>query len=70
MRVKATKTGFYNDSLRDPGDEFEVPDGLKGSWFVPVAEFKTLPTKAEEKEPNTLSQMGKQRAKGPTEGRG
>ena len=35
MRVIATKVGFF-DYLRRAGEEFEVPDGTKGSWFKPV----------------------------------
>jgi hypothetical protein len=35
MRVIATKLGF-SEYLRQPGDEFEVPDGVKGSWFKPL----------------------------------
>ena len=35
MQVIAIKTGFYT-SLRAPGDEFEVPDDARGSWFHPV----------------------------------
>jgi hypothetical protein len=35
MRVIATKVGFF-DYLRQVGEEFEVPDGTKGSWFKPV----------------------------------
>ena len=35
MRVIATKPGFF-DYLRQEGDEFEVPEGTKGSWFKPV----------------------------------
>lgn len=36
MEVRATKAGFY-EALRQPGDVFHVPDGLRASWFVPVA---------------------------------
>ena len=36
MLVKATAKGYLG-SLREAGDEFEVPDGTKGSWFAPVA---------------------------------
>jgi hypothetical protein len=36
MRVIATAKGYFG-GLREPGDEFEVPDGAKGSWFAPVA---------------------------------
>ncbi|HHV49080.1 MAG: hypothetical protein ACK4UX_02630 [Thiobacillus sp.] len=35
MKVIATKLGYFG-KLREPGDEFEVPDGTKGSWFQPV----------------------------------
>ena len=35
MKVIATKQGYFG-KLRQPGDEFEVPDGTKGSWFQPV----------------------------------
>ena len=45
MKVIATKLGYFG-KLREPGDEFEVPDGTKGSWFEPVK-----PT-AEGKKPN------------------
>ena len=36
MLVKATAKGYLG-SLREKGDEFEVPDGTKGSWFKPVS---------------------------------
>lgn len=35
MKVIATKLGYFG-KLREPDDEFEVPDGTKGSWFQPV----------------------------------
>ena len=35
MKVIATKAGYFG-KLRAPGDEFEVPEGAKGSWFKPV----------------------------------
>ena len=35
MKVIATKLGYFG-KLRQPGDEFDVPDGTKGSWFQPV----------------------------------
>ena len=35
MKVVATAMGF-DGQLRQIGDEFEVPDGTKGSWFQPV----------------------------------
>ena len=35
MKVIATQAGYFG-KLRQPGDEFDVPDGTKGSWFEPV----------------------------------
>jgi len=35
MKVIATKQGYFG-KLRQPGDEFEVPKGTKGSWFSPA----------------------------------
>lgn len=36
MRVVAHSIGYFG-AIRNAGDEFEVPDGAKGSWFAPVA---------------------------------
>ena len=36
MKVKATKRGWNNVILIEPGMVFDVPDGVKGSWFEPV----------------------------------
>lgn len=35
MRVVATKVGYFGQ-LREVGEEFEVPEGTKGSWLEPV----------------------------------
>ena len=35
MKVIALKQGYFG-KLREPGDKFEVPDGIKASWFEPV----------------------------------
>lgn len=35
MKVIAKQRGFFG-KLREPGDEFEVPDGTKCEWFVAV----------------------------------
>lgn len=35
MKVVATAKGFLG-KLRDIGEEFDAPEGLKASWFVPV----------------------------------
>lgn len=36
MKVRAIKPGYYGDDLKQPGDVFEVKDGAKAKWFVPV----------------------------------
>lgn len=36
MRVRATARGYYGNQIREPGKVFDVADGAKGSWFVPV----------------------------------
>lgn len=35
MKVRALRTGFFGGRRR-PGAVFDVPDGERGSWFVPV----------------------------------
>jgi hypothetical protein len=35
-------------ALRSPGDEFEVPDGTKGSWFKPLADEAAQEPKAKQ----------------------
>lgn len=35
MLVRAIAKGHYK-SLREIGDEFDIPQGMTGSWFVPV----------------------------------
>jgi hypothetical protein len=59
MRAKAISVGFISGSLVQPGQEFEVPDGAKGSWFVPVNEFKAAPKPKQKVQPQTLSEMAK-----------
>ena len=36
MKVKALDRG-YHGALREPGDEFDVPEGSKATWFEPTA---------------------------------
>lgn len=40
MKVIATATGFDGKKVRNAGDEFEMPDKSKASWFVPVESEK------------------------------
>lgn len=61
MKVIAITAAFYNGSRVRPGAEVEVPDNLKGSWFVKAdaAEAKAAKaTRAKPKdEPKALSQL-------------
>ena len=49
MRVRAIETGFDNLAIRNPGDEFDMPDGSEAAWFEPV-EVETK-KKAKKEEP-------------------
>lgn len=67
MKVKAIETGFFNGSLVEPGQEFEVPEGTKGKWFVPTGEYKPAPKAKQKAQPQTLSEMGKALPSVPTD---
>lgn len=37
MRVRAIERGFDNLCIREPGEEFDMPEGTKPApWFEPV----------------------------------
>jgi len=61
MLVVAKASGFYDGKRRRVGEFFEVKQGLKGSWFDPVASAKSAPAKGkvEEKQPETFSELNK-----------
>ena len=62
MKVKALQHGFFGGARIRAGQEFEVPAGAKGSWFVAVEGYKA-PAKAKGKaQPQTLSEMAKEPA--------
>lgn len=47
MRVIAIAQGYGGKDkhvLREPGEKFEVPDGVKGSWYEPVDEPDQAPS--------------------------
>lgn len=66
MKVKALELGFFDGSRIRAGQVFEVPDGTKGSWFVPVDSVKAIdapkPAKGKGKkgEAQTLSEAANQ----------
>ena len=43
IRVIATETGFDNLCIRNPGDEFNMPENVKGKWFHPVGAAPQAP---------------------------
>ncbi len=45
MRVIAKKTGFDGRKIRQPGEEFDMPEGSKGSWFVPAQKVESKKVK-------------------------
>lgn len=65
MKVVATKTAFYNGRRVRVGDELDIPQGVKGSWFVPTGsiEAKAAKEKPAKPEPKALSELGSDKAK-------
>ncbi len=68
MKVIVVKTAFFAGNLVYPSPEpIEVPDGTKGSWFVPAGSEEAKAAKAAGKAegkgtqpmPQTLSEIGK-----------
>ena len=45
MQVKATAVGYDGQAVRQPGDVFEMPDGLKAPWFVAVEDEPAVKAK-------------------------
>lgn len=59
MRVIATNRGYDNVTTREPGDEFEMPEGSKGTWFRSLEEPEPAakPVKVKsDKPPKTLGE--------------
>lgn len=46
MKVKATKRGYDGTRVIEEGEEFDMPEGAKGSWFKPVKGDEPKPVKA------------------------
>jgi len=57
MKVIATARGYDNTVLREVGEEFTMPEGSKGSWFIPKpAEAKAAkPKKDDDKNVSDLT---------------
>lgn len=65
MKVVAIKPAFFNGRRVRLGDELDVPEGLKASWFVASAshEAKEAKAKPAKQEPKALSELGGAKAK-------
>ena len=70
MKVKALQPGFFGGARIREGQEFEVPAGTKGTWFLSVDEDVKAPIKAKapaKAEPRSLSELAKAPALGSTD---
>lgn len=67
MKVKALKAGFFGGTLREVGEEFEVPTGTKSTWFAPLTEYKAPAAAKAKADPKTLSEIAKAPAAAPTD---
>lgn len=56
MKVIATAPGFYG-SYRNTDDKFEVADGEKASWFVPVEPPKAARGGKNTEQPNVADDL-------------
>lgn len=58
MKVVALKAGFFDGSLRAEGDQFEVPDDAKATWWAAVdGAPKPAKAKAAKETPKALSEL-------------
>lgn len=62
MKVIAIKSAFFNGARVHVGDELEVPETLKASWFTSAEAVAPAPAKSKAS-PKTLSQAGKEETK-------
>jgi len=67
VKVVAIKEAFYNGRRVRVGTELEVPEGIKGSWFVPAAGYAPPAAGKKGKVADTLSGLAKQEVKAPTD---
>ncbi len=65
MKIVAIKPAFYNGRRVRVGDELEIPQGTKGSWFAPTASEEANKAKAKpvKDAPKALSELGSAGAK-------
>lgn len=66
MKIVAIKPAFYNGRRVRVGQELDIPQGSKGSWFAAVASIEAKAAKekpAAKQEPKALSELGNADAK-------
>lgn len=68
MKMIAIKPAFFNGMRVRVGDEVDVPEGLKASWYAPAEVLKAAQAAkaakaAKATAPKALSQAGKDEAK-------
>lgn len=57
-RFIAIAVGYDNLAVRQPGDEFELPDGSSGSWFKPAVEDTKGPAKGKKTKSDSEDHAG------------
>lgn len=67
MKVKAIQPGFFGGSRVRVGQELDVPEGTKATWFAALEEYKAPPKVKAKAQPSTLSEIAKAKPAGPTE---
>ena len=65
MKIVAIKPAFYNGRRVRVGDELDIPQGFKGSWFAATESIEAKATKAPPAKdvPKALSELGGAKAK-------
>ena len=65
MKIVAIKPAFYNGRRVRVGDELDIPQGVKGSWFVSTGTVEARAAKEEpaKTEPKALSELGSDKAR-------
>ena len=65
MKIVAIKPAFYNGRRVRVGDELDIPQGVKGSWFVRTESIEAKAAKPQSVKdvPKALSELGGAKAK-------
>lgn len=65
MKIVAIKPAFYGGRRVRTGDELDIPEGTKGSWFVKTGTSEAKAAKAVpvKETPKALSELGSSKAK-------